>query len=168
MYPTRRASPVPPEGFIGQNLLSGCGPAYSGGSALAALPLFLNVTLRTKNRNIFCLNRIESKAHQRHRKCAPGVSKGGGSGAGATCFSAPLADFFWYFSCSATRTVHYRALIIEKRILFAVRTGAVAPLPLPMGEVPRRGGEGPLRQLRCQLSQRESQGGCAAAKTYIF
>lgn len=30
-------------------------------------------------------------------------------------------------------------------------------LPLPMGEVPRRGGEGPLSRLRRQLSQRESQ-----------
>ena len=30
-------------------------------------------------------------------RCAPGVSKGGGSGAGATSLSAPLADFFGYF-----------------------------------------------------------------------
>jgi hypothetical protein len=30
-------------------------------------------------------------------RCAPGDSKGGGSGAGATSLSAPLAAFFGYF-----------------------------------------------------------------------
>ena len=50
-----------------------------------------------KRRNTFCPNRIEDKTLQSHRKCAPGVSKGGGSGAGATSISAPLAAFFGYF-----------------------------------------------------------------------
>ena len=40
MYPTRRASPLPLEHLNGQNLFSGCGLTDSGGSALAALPIY--------------------------------------------------------------------------------------------------------------------------------
>ncbi|MEF2837348.1 MAG: hypothetical protein U0N82_06455, partial [Oscillospiraceae bacterium] len=29
--------------------------------------------------------------------------------------SAPLADFFWSFSCSATRKGHYRTVILTER-----------------------------------------------------
>ena len=79
----------PPEHLNGQNLLSGCGLADSGGSALAALPIYYDFTLRAKNRNIFCPNRIEVKVLRKLRKCAPGVSKGAALIAGAIN-SAPL------------------------------------------------------------------------------
>ncbi len=62
------------EELNGQNLFSGSGLTCSGGSALAALPIFLNVTLRAKNRNIFCPNRIEVKILQSYRKCGTGDS----------------------------------------------------------------------------------------------
>ena len=44
---------------------------------------------------------------------AAGVSKGG-----AFARSAPLADFFWSFSCSATRKGHYRTIMPAKRYTF--------------------------------------------------
>ena len=59
------------EHLNGQSKLSGYGLTNSGGSALAALPIFTEFNLQAKNRNIFCLNRIEVKVLQRHRKCAP-------------------------------------------------------------------------------------------------
>ncbi len=43
MYPTRRASPEALEHLNGQNLQPGCGLTESGGSALAALPIFLSI-----------------------------------------------------------------------------------------------------------------------------
>ena len=89
MYPTRRASPLLLEHFIGKNMFSGCGLTDSGGSALAALPIYCDFTLRAKNRNIFCPNRIEVKVLRKLRKCAPGVSKGAALIAGAIN-SAPL------------------------------------------------------------------------------
>ena len=54
----------PSEHLNGQKSFSDCGLADSGGSALAALPIYYDFTLRAKNRNIFCPNRIEVKVLQ--------------------------------------------------------------------------------------------------------
>ena len=89
MYPTRRALTMALEHLNGQSLFYGCGLTDSGGSALAALPLLMYLTLRAKNRNIICPNRIEVKVLQSFRRCGPGVSKGAALIAGAIN-SAPL------------------------------------------------------------------------------
>jgi len=69
----------------------------------------------------FCPNRIRVKVLQRYRRCAPGVSKGGGSGAGATSLSAPLAGFFWFFSCRS-RKEHISTIIICKDVSIITKT----------------------------------------------
>ena len=89
MYPTRRALTMALAHLNGQNLQPGCNLTDSGGSALAALPIYCDFTFRAKNRNIFCPNRIEVKVLQRYRRCGPGVSKGAALIAGAIN-SAPL------------------------------------------------------------------------------
>ena len=58
-----------------------------------------------KSRNTFCPNRIEVKVLQRHRKCAPGVSKGVALCAGAHSLNAPWSPSFGTFLGEA-RKVH--------------------------------------------------------------
>ena len=55
----------------------------------SAVPMLIVLPFVQKSRHTFCTNRIEVKVLQRHRKCAPGVSKGAAFLAGARN-SAPL------------------------------------------------------------------------------
>ena len=105
LAPARKAAPLETPGAHRHNYGTSCTTILSVKKCSDFFFFFLHRATSAERRErsrrfSYSHNKRTSFAHEdvpQFLRCAPGDSKGGGSGAGATSLSAPLAAFFGYF-----------------------------------------------------------------------